>query len=285
MSKDPAFLLYSKDWLEGTAEMTAEEKGVYIDLLAHQHQKGSLPSEIKKLAKLSGISESEFLKIWGEVGSKFIANASGRLVNRKLAGIVSERLDKGWRNKIIGTLGSIIRYSGLSKDIAYKVKQTFKVDDFLACTTENLSENLSEWYDKRLKSIANANEDAIEDGNVLKTGMNTIPSNGKFEFGIKTEIPEKTLESAELNQFTQHREKNTEFIKSQWKVFLHERVNDPPEKRVQYQKLHDLTSYFLNWIRPKSPQKNGKTYRGGSQSATAGGQDPTRINTEGLGQL
>ena len=158
--KDPAFLFYSKDWLEGTAEMTPDEKGVYVDLLAHQHQKGSLPPETKRLAKLAGISESEFLLIWKDLATKFLPNGSGRLVNRKLNGIVSERQDKGWRNKIIGTLASIIRYSGQTYETNAKVKKTFKVDDFLACTDQNLTEQVTEWYKKRLKSIGNANEDA-----------------------------------------------------------------------------------------------------------------------------
>lgn len=182
MGKDPAFLFYSKDWLEGTAEMTSEEKGVYVDLLAHQHQKGSLPTETKKLAKLAGLSESEFLKVWSELSSKFVANASGRLVNRKLNGIVSERLDKGWRNTIIGTLGAIVRYA-VQKDrkdsaVAEKVKKSFKVDDFLACPEQNLSERISEWFSERYikcyESIANAN-------NSISNKDENKVSNGEFE--------------------------------------------------------------------------------------------------------
>ena len=42
MSKDPAFLFYSSDWLSGTQRMSAEQKGKYIDLLCDQHQNGRL---------------------------------------------------------------------------------------------------------------------------------------------------------------------------------------------------------------------------------------------------
>lgn len=169
MAKDPAFLFYSKDWLEGTAEMTPEEKGVYIDLLAHQHQKGSLPAEPKRMAKLVGLPENEFSRIWSDISSKFIANASGRMVNRKLDGIVSERLDKGWRSTIVGTLGATVRYAiqkeGKNPEIAEKVKKTFKVDDFLACSKDNLSERVSIWFSERYdlcyKSIANEDANSI----------------------------------------------------------------------------------------------------------------------------
>lgn len=72
MSKDPAFLLYSKDWLEGTAGLSPGEKGIYIDLLCHQHQKKSLPAEPHKLAKLCGISVEEFWQHWPGIKSKFV---------------------------------------------------------------------------------------------------------------------------------------------------------------------------------------------------------------------
>jgi uncharacterized protein YdaU (DUF1376 family) len=42
MSKDPAFLFYSSDFLTGTMTMTNEQVGMYIRLLCLQHQKGML---------------------------------------------------------------------------------------------------------------------------------------------------------------------------------------------------------------------------------------------------
>jgi hypothetical protein len=45
MSKDPAFLLYSSDFLTGVADMTFEERGQYITLLCLHHQKGRLSSK------------------------------------------------------------------------------------------------------------------------------------------------------------------------------------------------------------------------------------------------
>ena len=40
MSKDPAFLFYSSDFLTGTMFMTNEQVGLYIRLLCAQHQHG-----------------------------------------------------------------------------------------------------------------------------------------------------------------------------------------------------------------------------------------------------
>jgi hypothetical protein len=41
-SKDPAFLFYSGDFLVGVSDLTMEERGQYITLIALQHQKGHL---------------------------------------------------------------------------------------------------------------------------------------------------------------------------------------------------------------------------------------------------
>ncbi len=42
MSKDPAFLFYSSDWISGTMFLDHEQKGKFIDLLCAQHQRGRL---------------------------------------------------------------------------------------------------------------------------------------------------------------------------------------------------------------------------------------------------
>jgi uncharacterized protein YdaU (DUF1376 family) len=42
MSKDPAFLFYTSDFLTGTMTMSNEQVGIYIRLLCLQHQKGAL---------------------------------------------------------------------------------------------------------------------------------------------------------------------------------------------------------------------------------------------------
>lgn len=264
MAKDPAFLFYSKDWLEGTAEMTPEEKGVYIDLLAHQHQKGSLPSETKRLAKLVGLSESDFEKIWSDIGSKFIANTTGRLVNRKLNGIVSERLEKGWRNTIVGTLGAIVRYAvqkeGKDPIIAEKAKKSFKVDDFLACADEKLSEAISVWFSERYKkcyeSIANANNTnskEVESGDRKevpeegKRGWNQMP--GEKELGLS--IPDIKAGSAKELMHLAGNKATTEQVLQLWGVF---KVQHFTGKKY-YQDEDEAYSHFINWS--KTQKVNG----------------------------
>lgn len=165
MAKDPAFLFYSKDWLEGTAEMTAEEKGVYIDLLAHQHQKKTLPSDTKRLAKMVGLSEIEFLKIWEVLKFKF-NRSDDRLVNQKLNDITSERSLKSHTNRITSKFATLIRsVKHIPKEDVETLKKSFKITDFDHLPTEEATERLTEWFSIRLKSIGNGNANEYGNGN------------------------------------------------------------------------------------------------------------------------
>jgi len=68
MSKDPAFLFYTSDFLTGTIFMTNEQVGIYIKLLCAQHQHGGI---IDKTAFNSLVGENALLR------SKFIETDRG----------------------------------------------------------------------------------------------------------------------------------------------------------------------------------------------------------------
>jgi hypothetical protein len=156
MEKDPAFLFYPQRWLEGTAEFSPAEKGIYIDLLSHQHQKGSLPDDTKKLCRIVGLTEQEFLELWKSVKCKF-KQTDNRLVNQTLERITTKRLTKGLTNKVTGTFASLIRLKPLTELQKVELKKSFKPDAFLSVPTERLTERLTEWLEERLKSIININ--------------------------------------------------------------------------------------------------------------------------------
>jgi len=75
MSKDPAVLFYTSDFLTGTEFFSFEEKGKYVHLLCTQHQNGHLP-------------ESYMLKIIGDktnqVWNKFIKDNEGLYFNVRM---------------------------------------------------------------------------------------------------------------------------------------------------------------------------------------------------------
>lgn len=159
MAKDPAFLFYPKDWIEGTGEMMPDEKGIYIDLLCYQHQRGSLPIDEKRLAKMVGLSLDEFLKSWDIIKGKF-NRMDDRLVNQRLAQEVTERKSKSQKNRVIGIFASLLRTGNYDKKTYKYIREGFNVADYTDTDTERITKRLTEWIGERLKSIASASEDA-----------------------------------------------------------------------------------------------------------------------------
>lgn len=164
-SKDPAFLFYPLNWLEGTAEMLPEEKGVFIDLLCHQHQKGSIPAETARLCRLVGMNEDDFLMIWQHIKDKF-DQVDNRLVNKKLSQVSFDRANRAKKNKISGIFAVLIRKKIYDEDnvdnqLVNRIKRLFKVDDFLDVEEIKISECITIWFDNLY--------------NQMVDGINTIP--------------------------------------------------------------------------------------------------------------
>lgn len=170
MSKknDPAFLFYSKDWIQGTAQMTNEEKGIYIDLLAHQHQDNGLPISTLRLSKLANLPENEFLKIWDYLKYKFV-EIDGKLFNLKLVEVMTGRSQYTEMRTIIGTFGGILRDMQISDDEKSILRKLFKYVDFLEDFRENkanLSSCIAFWVAKAQATYGNGI--GIENGNYIK---------------------------------------------------------------------------------------------------------------------
>jgi len=160
MAKDPAFLFYPKDWLSGTAEYMPDEKGVYIDLLCHQHQKGSLPSDTERLARMVGLSYESFLKIWEVINVHFEQTdnqTDNRLVNQKLYQLTVRRAEKSLINTINGTFAGLLRVGNYDTKTYKHLKTEFNASLFIPYNKDELSERLTEWITERSKSIGNGN--------------------------------------------------------------------------------------------------------------------------------
>jgi len=80
--KEPAFPLYSQDFIIGCADLKWQDIGKYITLLCYQHQKGHLTDDVIK--KLIGNFSPE-LKM------KFVQDSEGRYYNEKLEGVLMKR--------------------------------------------------------------------------------------------------------------------------------------------------------------------------------------------------
>lgn len=82
MGKDPAFMLYSQDFLVGVSDLTMEERGQYITMLCLQHQKGHLT---KKNIQISVGNVSE------DVMTKFVKDKNEMYYNETLEAVINKR--------------------------------------------------------------------------------------------------------------------------------------------------------------------------------------------------
>jgi uncharacterized protein YdaU (DUF1376 family) len=228
MGKDPAFLLYSSDFLIGTAFFDLENLGLFIKLLCIQHQHGG---RIKK-EDFNAIVTEKFSR----VREKFVEDEYG-FYNKRLEYEMLKRKRDADSSRENGKKG------GRPK----KTKPKQNLNKTHRLKKQNLTEN--------------ENINVNEDENVFFEKSEKLSFEKKKEFLLteKIELSATVLEAAEMNQFTHTKEKNTDFILQQWKIFLKERMNDPPGR---WESLSELNKYFLNFIRNKFPTNGSKAHFG-----------------------
>lgn len=101
MSKAPAFQFYPSDFLtdENVVLMSLSERGAYITLICYCWKEGSIPNDLKLLARLCGGNASEMQEIWDGIKNCFIPseNDPNRLVHPRL--IAEENKQKEYSAK------------------------------------------------------------------------------------------------------------------------------------------------------------------------------------------
>lgn len=275
MSKDPAFLFYSKDWIEGTAELMPAEKGVYIDLLCHQHQRGDLPSDPRRLARIVGLSTEEFEPIWQVLGEKFVANGN-RLVNRKLTSVMTERSAKAHRNRIIGIFAALIRTAKISDAQRASIKKLFNIEQFVEIPTEILTERITEWFTERLASLGNGNANVNVNVNEdVGGGAGGTISAGRAGGDQQAMSLEETIQLAFGDIYLEQqrmvwRDRNVDF---EYRAFV-EKVRGSPG-RYEGRDTDGLRLAFQKQLRESKPFKPNDANSRSHQKPRAGERDPT----------
>lgn len=131
MSKDPAFLFYSSDFLTGVADLTMEERGQYITLLCLQHQKGHLSEKTIRLAL-----GYDLVNQMGDVLQKFCIDEDGCYYNERLDIEVCKRALVAETRRTVGKLG------GRPKNQMANQMETKRLSKTKA--KENLTEDVNE---------------------------------------------------------------------------------------------------------------------------------------------
>lgn len=142
MSKDPAFLFYSSDFLTGTLLMSMEQKGKFITLLCIQHQKGHL-SEKDMLHICGSYDEDVFTKFQKDEQGKFYNIRLEEEVDKRKAYSESRRNNRKKKEDMNNTSSSYVEHMENENEIEdIDIKK--KVARFQKPTIEQLKEYMRE---------------------------------------------------------------------------------------------------------------------------------------------
>ena len=192
MPKDPAVLFFISDWLTATAEMDADIKGWYLDLILHNYDKGSLPNEIEKLAKLAGVKFSEyerFKQVFEQVlKHKFDILENGRLSNEKTSKILQSREIFKDKRSMAGKISYLMRF------FAKYFSKEYKNQSIKKYIKDNFDYNLDLTNEQVIKQVFKhlfelyRNENEYEDESINKNKLD-IPEFSVFLNYAKSEKP------------------------------------------------------------------------------------------------
>ena len=142
MSKDPAFLFYSSDFLTGTLLMSMEQKGKFITLLCIQHQKGHL-SEKDMLHICGSYDEDVFTKFQKDEQGKFYNIRLEEEVDKRKAYSESRRNNRKKKEDMNNTSLSYVQHMENENENEDLIEKK-KVARFQKPTIEQLKEYMSE---------------------------------------------------------------------------------------------------------------------------------------------
>ena len=142
MSKDPAFLFYSSDFLTGTLLMSMEQKGKFITLLCIQHQKGHL-SEKDMLHICGSYDEDVFTKFQKDEQGKFYNIRLEEEVDKRKAYSESRRNNRKKKEDMNNTSLSYVEHMENENENENLIEKK-KVARFQKPTIEQLKEYMSE---------------------------------------------------------------------------------------------------------------------------------------------
>lgn len=168
MAKDPAALLYIDTWLSSTAEMDADCRGWYLNLILHQYDKGSLPNDVELLAQLALVRYSEFERfkqVFEQVlKQKFKVCDDNRLRNDKADEVIRKRQKFTDKRSKSGSVGVVVK---LAKSIGFNDVQIERLKEDLYSSEIDIEEAKDKQVLKQvLKLYRNEDEDKDIDSSV-----------------------------------------------------------------------------------------------------------------------
>lgn len=115
--KFPYFNFFPTDWIAGTAELTPEQLGAFINLLAYaweQDPPASLPDNEATLARLAGLTVQRWRKIGEPIRRRLEKGEDGRLRNPKQWRVYLNMCEHRERRSVAGKAGNEKRWGSQS---------------------------------------------------------------------------------------------------------------------------------------------------------------------------
>jgi len=269
MAKDPACLFYIDTWLTATAEMDADCRGWYLNLILHQYDKKTLPNDIEKLAVLACVKFSEFERfkqVFEQVlKHKFTINEQNRLENNYAKTILQNReLFKSKRSNS----GKISYCMKWMRDKMSKEYNTKGFIEYIKNNTdwENLDTKNEQMFEHLFKQMfelyINENENINKD---KKEGENKfdflysyiadgIPSDFKIEPEAKKEYANLIWKEFLIN--SQSWIETTCMLRkisdvNYFKIELDEFLKTQIQKDTYFKGYNKLKDHFINYLNKK----------------------------------
>lgn len=253
MSKDPAFLFYSKDFYEATRTMLPKERACYIDLLIYQHQNEYIPNEIERISMYcSGIDEAT---LQATLQAKFKLCDKG-WYNERLFEVIEQRKTFGEKQSDNGLIGQFFKkaksslpskdYSKL-KDFIYNVFTKEKLINEL-----KINNNHEAMLQAMLKHLVNVNVIVNEDV-IINSSLK------EKEFNFKNSLLEFVNDEQVVNDYMEVRKKkkgaNTETAFN----LLMDKINESNMTPIDCIKKcieRNWLSFDIEWLNKSSNNQN-----------------------------
>ncbi|NBN88410.1 MAG: DUF1376 domain-containing protein [Proteobacteria bacterium] len=250
-SKDPAALFYIDKWLIATAEMDADTRGWYLNLILHQYDKKSLPDSIESLAVLANVKFSEyerFKQVFEQVlKQKFIKQEDGRLRQEFAAEVIQGREKFTEKRELSGRIGYVIKIAKGIYPNDYKYYEYLKKEvDFNDIDTKD-EQVLKQMLKQMHELYININKDIIISSN-----------NNKEDKREKSKLLWNYLLSSKqwIDPLIMKHQSNTELMTIALKDFfvIQNLIENPREDAEEVKK------HFANWLKTNPPKKVSKDY-------------------------
>ena len=114
MGKAPAFQFYANDFMDATSTWEANACGLYVRCLCKQWTHGSIPADLRILARAIHTDREELEKCWPVLGPKFIDQGDGTLKNRKLEEVRERQIAVSEKRSHAGKLGAIAKANAIN---------------------------------------------------------------------------------------------------------------------------------------------------------------------------